>query len=104
MHFFQSYRRLLPLCFLTLASTSMEMFSGCQTGSSDPNPLVIDPLDSSPHGPKDSVKADPSDRASLTLLSPVGGQTYRLGDSLRVTAAVEGNDRGTINAVEVFLS
>jgi hypothetical protein len=38
------------------------------------------------------------------LLSPVGGQTYRLGDSLRVTAAVEGNDRGTINAVEVFLS
>jgi len=104
MRFIRQYRRLLPIASLTLASVLVGPLSGCQSESSDPNPLVVTPVDSTKTGPKDSVNVNPGDKASLSLLSPRSGEVYALGDSLHVTAETERNGQGTINAVDVFLS
>jgi hypothetical protein len=90
MRFNKRYR-CLPIGSLISAFVLIASFSGCQSGSSEGEPVVITPV-------------DPNDKASLSLVSPVGGRAYTLGDSLHVTATVEGNGQGTINAIDVLLS
>lgn len=104
MRFIRQYRCLPPIGSITLSFVLAGLFSGCQSVTSDPNPVVVTPIDSTKPGSKDSVKVKPSDTASLSLLSPKGDEIYALGDSLHVTATAEGNEQGTINAVDVFLS
>lgn len=101
---FNKHFRSLSIGSLTLAFLGVGLFSGCQPDPSEPNPAVVTPIDSTKTGSKDSVKTDPNDKATLALVSPKGGNVYTLGDSLRITATVEGNSQGTINAIDVFLS
>lgn len=104
MHFIRRNRGLPPIGSLALSFALAGLFSGCQSSSSDPNLVVVTPIDSTKPGSKDSVKVDPIDKASLMLLSPKGGESFTLGDSLHVTASAEANEQGSINAVDVFLS
>jgi hypothetical protein len=98
------YRIFFPIVPLTVAFLSVGFFCGCQTPSTDPNPLVVPPMDTTQAGSKDSANADPNDKASLSLLSPKAGEAYKLGDSLHITAEIKGNGKGTINAIDYSLS
>lgn len=92
MRFIKPTRCPFPIATSILASVWISFIAGCQSESSDPNPLVVTPIDTT------------RDKASLTLLTPEVGDSYKLGDSLHVTATVEDNDKGTIDSVDVFLS
>ncbi|HKP96044.1 MAG TPA: hypothetical protein VJ385_09835 [Fibrobacteria bacterium] len=49
-----------------------------------------------------SPAADPN--AKITLTKPVGGETFRFGDSLRIRWTVKDDPAGPIQAVDVLLS
>ncbi len=108
MSFVERLRRLSQIRFFTLIFASAwlgaGLLTGCQTASSDSNSVVVTPINPTDPGTKDTVKANSADTASLRILSPKGGDVYALGDSLHVTATASGNDQGTINAIDVFLS